>query len=584
VVLAITTDLTRLTDAEALDPVGDGVWVSWGAGGTGAMILEADFYAQGSNCISRGAAAAAIKGCIWDNSVNGLLNFSANGAKKDMLIYIWVRHSSPGLIDTLANGGIRIILGSGITVPGDAAGVWSAWYVDGNNTLIGSDGWICYVIDPISTASTTFGGGVDLTAVRWYGAVAKWTAGAKGQTMGVDAIYYGRGELRVTGSVATAGAGFKEVCALEFGTILTRYGIITEKRGVYYVRGKIIIGDIAGAAATTFSSYDEKVVWETPHYYLGGNVLKAIPDASSGGTAGSDGKTTYNGLAFMGSAGGTTIAIGQISGTDRGVSGSYFTSYKNPNLTTPARTLTTVAVNNAAISLSIYGSTFSGLEGAIGLKGTNTSGDDCYSNTFYGCGRVQSNMEMRNCNILNSVADAADGAYIWESTSDLSGVLFASNNRAVVFEAGSQGTYDFLNIYFTGNTVDIRNEVAGGQTVTIHKRYDSNPITHEEPGGGTTTITTEAPMTVTCKNESGLAIEGIRVRVENAAGGALVSNGVTNSSGVYTDTYIGSVPLSVKVIARLKGYKFASALSSIIVNTGMSIPFTMIKDQAVNLP
>ena len=110
----------------------------------------------------------------------------------------------------------------------------------------------------------------------------------------------------MSGTVAVAGEGFKEIAAVAYDAAgSNRYGIITEKAGVFYARGKIILGH--ATANTTFSSRGETVVWETPSYYNGTSVVKLIPDASVGGTAGSDGKTTYNGIGIIGGSGTTTI-------------------------------------------------------------------------------------------------------------------------------------------------------------------------------------------------------------------------------------------------------------------------------------
>ena len=178
--LTVTTDLTLISDAEALDPAGEGIWVSYGAGGGGAQAIEPDFFVQGSNCISRGVSGAVVKGSCFDIGVSNVIDFNS-GTHIDKLVYIWLRTSTPGLCEIRANGGIRVILGSGTVIPGDVAGVWSAWYVDGSDTIVATEGWTCYVIDPQSTPSLTYGGGVDLNTVRYFGGVQRSTTTAKGQ-------------------------------------------------------------------------------------------------------------------------------------------------------------------------------------------------------------------------------------------------------------------------------------------------------------------------------------------------------------------------------------------------------------------
>lgn len=484
--LTISTDLQNISTAETL-------WTSYGSGGTGALALEPDFYVQGSNCNSRGVTGIGTqKGGTFDIGAGNVIDFNS-GTHQDKLVYIWMRTSTPGACDTIANGGIRVILGSGTTAPGDAAGVWSAWYVDGSDTIDATDGWTCYVVDPQSTASTTYGGGVDLNAVRWFGGVMRSNGTLKGQNFGLDRVSYGRGELRVSGTVTTAGSGFAEIAAWDFGDITnSRWGIITVRSGVIYVRGKIILGHASNN--TTFSSYGEQIVFESPHYYQGGNKIRSIPNASVGSVTGSDGKTSYLGLGFIGGSGTTAIDLGVIVGSDRGRSGPTFVVPNNTKLTTPAKTLATVSASNDSMTLSLYGTTFKGFEGAIDLQGTNVDDDDCFGCTFDACGRIDSNMEMRNCNILNSVAAADDGAFLWNSTVNIQSSLFAGCSRAIVFESGTGSPFSFNDIVFSGNTVDVRNESTSA--ITINVSGGTYPPSHEDIGGGSDT-TFSATITIT---------------------------------------------------------------------------------------
>jgi len=122
--------------------------------------------------------------------------------------------------------------------------------------------------------------------------------------------------------------------------------------------------------------------------------------------------------------------------------------------------------------------------------------------------------------------------------------------------------------------------------IVVVNASGSNPGTYEHSASvkGTTIIKNTVTLTVICKNTAGLAVEGVRIRIEKTSDGSLISEGTTNSSGIYTDAtynYLGDV--AVNVIARLKGYKNNSA-SSTIENDGVSVPFTMVRDEAVNLP
>lgn len=388
--LTVTTDLTTIADAETLTG-----WSNYGSGGTGAAALEPDYFAQGSNCISRGVTTTVNKGMCFDIGSASTLNFTTTHAGK--LLYIWMRCSTPGTADTRANGGIRIVIGSGATAPGDAAGVWSAWYVDGSDTIAGTDGWKCYVIDPILPPSTTFGGGVDLTAARWFGGVMRSIGTAKGQNFGVDAVRYGLGELRCRGANATAGAGFKEMSDADFGTIANRYGILVEKEGVFLCKGKLVIGDSVSTNSTDFTSQNETVIWEQPTYYDGTRQRNCIQDINY------NTGLSYFGLDFRGNGtGNTNITFGVKVGTGNTASGRSGTTFIG------ARIRTAFDFDDGSVETTlIYGSTFRRIRGGIDMSG-NASTDEFIGNTLVQCGSFQAGpVKVRAVNFI----DCFGGSY-----------------------------------------------------------------------------------------------------------------------------------------------------------------------------
>lgn len=492
--LTVTTDLTIMTASETI--------TGWSAIGAQSPVLEPDFFVQGANCISRAVSGAGVvKGMVFDNGSG--IDFTT-GPHKDKLVYIWMRVNTSQLVDTRANAGVVVRL-----CKSSATADYREWYVDGKDTIPATEGWICYVVDPQSTGSATTGF-YSAANVRFFGGAIKTTTTAKGQNFGIDQISYGRGELLVSGTVTTAGEGFKEISKVAYDSAGTnRWGIITEKAGVVYVRGKIIIGH--ATSSTTFSTRGETVVWETPAYAAAAGVVKLIPDASIGGTAGSDGKTTYNGISFIGGSGTTTIDFGVLVGTDSGRSGSTLTCAPNYGLTVPGRTLAAVAVDNSTMGLSFYASTFSGFEDRIGLTGTGVDDDDCFACTFNSCGRIYSNMEFRNVNVLNSVVAATDGALIWGNATNLQGGVFSGNSRAIVFESTTGTPFAFEGITFFGNTFDVRNESEGA--ITINVSNGSTPAV-ENIGASTTAVNAGVSTTITVKDiDTGAAIFEARVLV-----------------------------------------------------------------------
>jgi hypothetical protein len=382
--LTVTTDLVRITDAETATG-----WTSFVSSGTSNMALEPDFFAQGANCISQNASTGgATKGMTFDIGAANTLDFVTTHAGK--LIFIWMRTSAPGVCDTRANGGIQIILGSGATAPGPSAGVWSKWYVDGADTLLATDGWKCYVIDPRLPPSATFGGGVDLTAVRWFGGAQKNAGGktASGKVFGIDAISYGFGELRVYGTNTTPGKGFKEIADADFGTIANRYGIVTVKEGVIYVQGRLVIGDSTGTNSTNFTSENETLVWNHPTYFDGVRERPSVPDARPDGTP-------YFGIYRVGNATGVTdFQIGQKVGsgdTASGRSGGTFTGSRiRTEFNGQSGTVKTGSV------FGVYGATFIRFRGGFDLT-SNVATDEWHGGSIIQSGSFRSGkVKVRN--------------------------------------------------------------------------------------------------------------------------------------------------------------------------------------------
>lgn len=101
---------------------------------------------------------------------------------------------------------------------------------------------------------------------------------------------------------------------------------------------------------------------------------------------------------------------------------------------------------------------------------------------------------------------------------------------------------------------------------------------------GTVTITQTVTLTVTVLDTDNNPIQGVSVRIENQSTGALITQGTTNASGIYTDAsynYTGDLAVTIK--ARLKGYKnFRTA--GTITGDGISVGVTLQDDNIVDLP
>jgi hypothetical protein len=162
-----------------------------------------------------------------------------------------------------------------------------------------------------------------------------------------------------------------------------------------------------------------------------------------------------------------------------------------------------------------------------------------------------------------------------------------SSNRLEVeyLTAGAGG--ETCNTYissWSSQTYDCRFQTNRDGIVKLTLTNDSDPTTKlfSATVDGAIIMPISVTLTVTCKNQAGTGVLGVKVRIETS-GGVLIVEGTTNSSGVFTQGYKYAGAQAVNVIARLKGFRFNEASDSIGAG-GLSVPFTMIRDQAVNLP
>lgn len=240
----------------------------------------------------------------------------------------------------------------------------------------------------------------------------------------------------------------------------------------------------------------------------------------------------------------------------------------------------------------------------------NDASKFCNNSIFINCDQmITSGMDMDG-NTWNGTTDA-NGAVLWSVTpSDVANQVnstFVSDGTGhaieILLNTASLTTYNVSGLtvdgYATqagtaGNRVFfIDNLLDGDVTINLTDATALNPVgggtenfSYEVAAGytGTVTINQTVTLTVTVVDTDNNPIQGVSVRIENQSTGALVSQGTTNASGIYTDaTYNYTADLAVTTKARLKGYKnFRTA--GTIENTGISVGVTMQNDPAVDLP
>ena len=404
-VATVTNALTSVSLVN--DNTGFTVWKRDGTGGTPSAISETDVYLQGTGACS---IKVSNQGIVLAYGTGGL-NLSATGTH----VYIWVNMLAGGLMATRANNGLCVCLSSDATL--SSGSNYSFWAVDGSDTYPG--GWVRYVID-VSKTRTTGAGTLNLSSVQHIGMYCDTRPNvAKFDNLVIDRIDYtthGTG-LRVYGT-STTDATWADILAADEGTIGNKYGVVTSKEGIIYVRGTIELGDDVGTNAATLTDTDSIVVFESPQYYNGTSVVDAV-------------STSFQQFKVVGNGtGATSVTFGAKVGsgdTASGRNGVTFVQSSAP--------VTIDFDDGNANTVLVYGSSFQGISGGLSW-GTNTN-HESIGNSFSGCTTFDpvGGIVIRDCSFIgvydDGTADASTrAALLWNSSMDIKNSNFIANSHS----------------------------------------------------------------------------------------------------------------------------------------------------------
>lgn len=242
-----TVDLVDINLAEATTN-----WTKVGnlTGNIGANI---DYAIQGIN---------AIDGLIPSGSAAGMMaDFGSQitmGA--DDHIFAWISMATPGLADSLANGGVQLIAGTSLAD-------YQAYYLNGFDTLP-AGGILNYAVKYGNVGAPSPGATVGTPGVnpQFFGGMSLATAAAKGTNFAVDAVRYGTGAY-ITGGDATTPGSFKGF-TVENDLNANRWGVLCDSNGTNCLKGKFVIGQNASkvpTAAYFVADHGVLIITDTPH-------------------------------------------------------------------------------------------------------------------------------------------------------------------------------------------------------------------------------------------------------------------------------------------------------------------------------
>lgn len=428
-----TTDLVDLNLAE--------VTTNWTNIGTGALAAETDFFVQGSACISKpGWTGDATRGAIY-NSGAGQTITTPNA------YFAWVNFWGPGALETQANGGLQLIIGSSTTA-------YKQWYVRGANTIKPFDAWQCIPVDPsIAQDATT---GTPSATLQYFGVLARIKTGSaigKGNPLGVDAIRYGRGTLQaVSGDLAN---GYATLAGAEAtaNSQSNRWGLLQAISGGYLMQGRLSLGS-SGTAVDWRDSNRTIAVADTQKVTSGFNLIEVL-NASS--------RVDW-----------TNYSITALGTTSRG------------NFT---------MTNNATVNFT--GCVFTDM-GTWGFQSDATT-SQC---TFRRCQLVtQGGALISGCR-FESTADSVK-ALLSNNPAQVQGCTFVSSGTGHAIEISTPGTYSFSGNQFsgyagtngsTGNEAIYNNS---GGAVTLNVVGGGATPTIRNGTGASTTVNSNVSVTLT---------------------------------------------------------------------------------------
>ena len=110
---------TYSTDLALIDDAQDVTSYSATGGGASALADETDYFINGTQCISKAGFTAVQKGIIHDD-------VSAPTITAGDAVFIWARQANRNIMDTIANQGGAVIMGT-------SNAVFAGFNVDGKD-------------------------------------------------------------------------------------------------------------------------------------------------------------------------------------------------------------------------------------------------------------------------------------------------------------------------------------------------------------------------------------------------------------------------------------------------------------------
>lgn len=551
--LTVTSGLTEIDDCNTDNWTGDP-----------SVGLDNDFQIYETGCIG-------IDVDIETHHMFGATFTATSYANR--VLYVWMFSFTASTMDLKSNGGLRIALR-------DNSGNESYWYVGGSDTYTG--GWEVFTCNTAVTPDSNNGTAANLANITNVGVGWKNTAKSKlSQNCFVDWTRYGSigaPAVTIAGTNTTAGDGWSEAVA---GDVTGVFGILKEQKGNILVKGPIQVGDSAGTGSTDFTDSQ--------------NVSLLFDDMPVG-------DVHYNVTVAGNGTGTTDCDLGSVVGTGDARQGLLGTSIATLGPLWEWDSATDIADLD---SVKLYGCNFSGAGQGVGVDdNTKTS---VISSTIQNCGALDlgttnNGAEVLNCNIIDPDGATNNYGMNFPQTPSV-GELTHNAKNCNFITSGSPATQYMLSFPYTGDyeIALVGFKFFGSYTsgtlwhgintgtnadITINASGQSDPVQAEfsSTAGGTVTVVNTVTLSVTVSDAAdGSLLEDVLVSIRNASTNALVSQGRTNASGVYSDgsyNYGGDLAVNIETRKSSPGDTryFPKKDGATIVSTGLLVTAQLTED------
>lgn len=404
-------------------------FTNYTVGGTPAV--DTDYPIQGSQHLSATMSKTGL-GSIG-------VDFGSNPTwTSGYAFFVWGVFLPASAVNTDANGGLRVLIGS-------ATGAFKAWYVGGSDFgRYPYGGWMNFAVDPETTAQSTVGTpGAGQYRYAGFG-IDCIAAISKGSPLGMDAIRYGRGEIRVNGTETFASM------ATANDASTARWGLFQSEAGSYRWKGLMTLGH---TTAVSFTDTNVNIVVDNTRRVTSGFNRIEIRQAGS--------TVSWTGVSISALG---TVSRGQFQ-----------------------------MIDNATVTLDTC--TFTDMDTFV-----FQSNADILTTTFRRCSQVTlGGATMSGCTFEDSTA--ATALLCGSSVSTLSDTTFISGGTGHAIEITATGTYTFTGLSFSGYAAS--NGSTGNETVFVNVASGSvtintdSTISYRTAGATVTVVAGQKTLSVT---------------------------------------------------------------------------------------